>query len=129
MARRPLRRLIGDVAVATGPFFVVYRLEGAIHREGGRDVLVFARTADGRRLAGRVTHDARGTGRLTVQRTNATRFLVHDCAAEVAQWGDTQYPRLSVRSAASSPADRNSTGRVIGPDAPRRTSRHLLIHW
>src|SRR5262245_1386204 len=35
--------VVGDVAVALCPFHVVYRLQGAIHRERGHDLLVFSR--------------------------------------------------------------------------------------
>ena len=35
--------VMGDVAVATCPFFVVYRLDGVTHSERGRELLVFAR--------------------------------------------------------------------------------------
>ena len=37
--------IMGDVAVAICPFFVVYELEGRTYRESGRDVLVFSRSA------------------------------------------------------------------------------------
>jgi len=39
--------IVGDVAIAVCPFFIVYELDGKVHRESGRDVLVFSRTARG----------------------------------------------------------------------------------
>lgn len=37
--------IVGDVAVAVCPFFVVYELESKTYREAGRDVLVLSRKA------------------------------------------------------------------------------------
>lgn len=37
--------IVGNVAVAVCPFFVVYELEGKTYREKGRDVLVLSRSA------------------------------------------------------------------------------------
>ncbi|TFG63244.1 MAG: DUF4440 domain-containing protein [Gemmatimonadales bacterium] len=36
--------IVGDVAVAVCPFFVVHEMQGKTHREQGRDVLVLSRT-------------------------------------------------------------------------------------
>jgi ketosteroid isomerase-like protein len=48
--------VIGDVAVATCPFFIVYRLEGVTYRERGRDLLVFDRRPTGWRVVWRSMH-------------------------------------------------------------------------
>lgn len=36
--------VVGDVAIAVCPFFVVYELAGRLYREHGRDLLVFSRS-------------------------------------------------------------------------------------
>jgi hypothetical protein len=36
--------VVGDVAVALCPFFVVYELEGRTYRENGRDMLILSRS-------------------------------------------------------------------------------------
>jgi ketosteroid isomerase-like protein len=45
--------VMGDVAVATCPFSIVYRLEGVTYKERGRDLLVFARQQAGWRVVWR----------------------------------------------------------------------------
>lgn len=37
--------IVGDVAIAVCPFFVVYEMQGKTHREQGHDVLVLSRAA------------------------------------------------------------------------------------
>ena len=41
--------VVGDVAVAVCPFFIEYEMQGEVHREKGRDILVFIR-AEGKWL-------------------------------------------------------------------------------
>jgi ketosteroid isomerase-like protein len=36
--------IVGDVAVAICPFFIVYEMAGTTHRDRGRDILVFSRS-------------------------------------------------------------------------------------
>lgn len=52
-AGEPRIDVVGDVAVAVCPFFVVYELEGRILRERGTDLLVLARAGDGWRVCWR----------------------------------------------------------------------------
>jgi ketosteroid isomerase-like protein len=48
--------VIGDVAVATCPFSIVYRLEGTTYRERGQDILVLHRQPAGWRVVWRSMH-------------------------------------------------------------------------
>jgi len=43
---RPEVDIIGDVAIAVCPFFVVFELAGRVHREQGTDLLVLSRSTD-----------------------------------------------------------------------------------
>jgi hypothetical protein len=43
-AEEPVIDLMGDVAVATCPFSVVYEIEGQVYREKGHEHLVFSRS-------------------------------------------------------------------------------------
>ena len=44
LAEDPVIDLMGDVAVATCPFSVVYEIEGQVYRERGHEHLVFSRS-------------------------------------------------------------------------------------
>ncbi len=45
--------VVGDVAVAVTPFFIVYEVEGVTHRESGRDILILSRSGGEWRVAWR----------------------------------------------------------------------------
>ncbi|MFC1852073.1 YybH family protein [candidate division CSSED10-310 bacterium] len=48
--------VMGDVAVAVCPFFVVYELEGNIYRENGQDTLVLSQSTGEWRVVWRTMH-------------------------------------------------------------------------
>ena len=47
--------VVGDVAVAVCPFFVIYELEGRTYRENGRDMLVLSHSTGEWRVVWRTT--------------------------------------------------------------------------
>jgi ketosteroid isomerase-like protein len=50
--------VVGDVAVAACPFFIVYELQGATYRERGTDMLVLSRSNEEWRVAWRTMQTA-----------------------------------------------------------------------
>lgn len=57
----PLVDILGEVAVAVCPFSVAYELDGAMYREQGHDILVFARRHEEWRIIWRTMQSEQST--------------------------------------------------------------------